>query len=360
MGDTGNPTQSASPQEQPPVPVQSLEYVAVPPATARRNRIVILLLILAAVLAVPLLLSVIYMVRSTPRVVIGTATPVAVPPRPPPPAALSTSSVNAILADEEQRRRDEAFARYLRHADAPGYVVYDEDPVRGAKLVTANPQLHRHTSYGAVDPKWAPSFDRPVIEITPRDISSARPFVENDPNSNRDHATLFVGKLRSPSGNDRLVFLEMRVHLSGRGTRAANGEHEIVVDRKLQYRIYDAGPLDGFPRQLRRGTSLEVKTPLDAVPIRWLDGSLRTDRPPNSALQVFAGTLDPTDPSHCTVEYDYGGRRGAVDVYLTDDDFLRILPRDGRVTGGTWQIGTPGDRPRPRDDAVESSPPKSP
>ena len=54
---------------------------------------------------------------------------------------------------------------------------------------------------------------------------------------------------------------------------------------------------------------------------------------------TFAGMLDPKDPSHCTIDYDLGGQRGVIDVYLTDDDFLRILPRSGRVTGGKWEVG---------------------
>jgi hypothetical protein len=54
---------------------------------------------------------------------------------------------------------------------------------------------------------------------------------------------------------------------------------------------------------------------------------------------MFAGMLDPADPTHCTIDYDLGGQRGVIDVYLTDDDFLRILPRSGRVTGGKWEVG---------------------
>lgn len=62
------------------------------------------------------------------------------------------------------------------------------------------------------------------------------------------------------------------------------------------------------------------------------------DRPANSALQIFAGMLDAMDSSHCTIDYDLGGQRSVIDVYLTDDDFLRILPRTGRVTGGNWEV----------------------
>jgi hypothetical protein len=133
----------------------------------------------------------------------------------------------------------------------------------------------------------------------------------------------------------------MRITLTGgrQSGQKSEAEYEVRIGRKLEYRIFDAGPLNGFPNQLRTGKSLTVETPADTVPVRWIDGSLRADRTANSALQIVAGMLDPKDPSHCTIDYDLDGQRSAIDVYLTDDDFLRVLPRAGRVTGGTWEVG---------------------
>jgi len=114
----------------------------------------------------------------------------------------------------------------------------------------------------------------------------------------QDRTTLFVGKLRSPNGNARLVFLDMRITLTGhrsggKSSKDANAspEYEARIDRKLEYRIYDAGATDGYPGQLRIGKSLTVRTSADAIPIRWIDG------------------------------------------------FLRVLPQAGRVTGGNWDVG---------------------
>ena len=74
------------------------------------------------------------------------------------------------------------------------------------------------------DSTWASSYDRPVIQLSPGDIPGVQPFVDNSNPQNR--CTLFVGKLRSPGGNDRLVFLDMKITLNGgRRTRqnAAKG-----------------------------------------------------------------------------------------------------------------------------------------
>jgi len=278
-----------------------------------------------------------FLVR-TAAVVVATPAIVATTPMPPPPAPTLT------VQDYEQQRRKDVYEEYLSYAARPNTVVYDEDAARGSKLLTAQPQLHRQMSTGSIDPSWASSFDRPIIQISPGDIAGMQPFVDNA--NPQDRTTLFVGKLRSPNGNARLVFLDMRITLTGhrsggKSSKDANAspEYEARIDRKLEYRIYDAGATDGYPGQLRIGKSLTVRTSADAIPIRWIDGSLRADRPTNSALQIFAGMLDPKDPSHCTVDYDFGGQRGSIDVYLTDDDFLRVLPQAGRVTGGNWDVG---------------------
>ena len=326
--------------QQAPTPVQSLEYRAVPPDVRRRNRVVLGLLLVGVLIAVPLLLVGLFVARATrvvaPRVVLGT--PVPVPP----------ASINVV--DFEQQRREQAYEQYLAHASPSGVVVYDEDPVRGAKLVSAQPQKHRQTSTGSVDPAWASSFDRPVIEIMPAGVAPVPPFSEVSPGIPDDRALLFVGKLRSPGGNARLVFVDMKIALSGQrgGGGGASGrradtqpaEFEVTFRRKLEYRIFDAtAATSGYPNQLRRGTSLTIKTSSDVVPVRWIDGTLRADRPAGAAAQIFAGTLDPADPSHAAVAYEYAGIRSAIDVYLTDDDFLRILPRTGQVSGGIWDVG---------------------
>ena len=317
--------------EQEPTPVQPIDYRTAPPDSASRSRAVLIaLLILGATLAGVILLFLTRM-TATPRTVavaIATPAPVLVAP-----------------VDQEQVRRKEAYAEYLAHAARPGHVVYDEDPLAAAKLVAAQPQQHRAIAYGGVEAPWANAFQRPVVEINPADVNRVEPFMDrHQPN----RAVLFVGKLTSPAGNARLVFLDMDVALSGArlagkrndgsGDASAAAEYVVKIQRKLGYRIFDAAATDGYPNQFRQGPSLTITTPSDAIPIRWIDGSLRADQPAGSGVRFFAGMLDPQDPAHCTIDYDLAGQRGAIDVYLTDEDFLRVLPRTGVTTGGTWAI----------------------
>jgi hypothetical protein len=91
--------------------------------------------------------------------------------------------------------------------------VYDEDAARGSKLLTAQPQLHRQTSPARSTRVGRAASTGPIIQISPGDIAGMQPFVDNA--NPQDRTTLFVGKLRSPHGNARLVFLDMRITLTG-------------------------------------------------------------------------------------------------------------------------------------------------
>jgi hypothetical protein len=52
-------------------------------------------------------------------------------------------------------------------------------------------------------------------------------------------------------------------------------------------------------------------------------------------LRFFAGQSDPNDPTHFTVTYELNGVKNTIDGYLTDDDFLRIIPAAGRSIRGS-------------------------
>jgi hypothetical protein len=91
---------------------------------------------------------------------------------------------------------------------------------------------------------------------------------------------------------------------------------------------------------VRSGVSLTIAQPNDhnVIPIKWIDGTLRAARPKEYNLRILAGQRDPKDPTHFTVDYDVGGVKNTIDGWLTDDDFLRIVPRGGNVDKGNWQI----------------------
>jgi hypothetical protein len=158
-------------------------------------------------------------------------------------------------------------------------------------------------------------------------------------NSDQEHDALLFGGVRmSPNGDQRLVMLEMEVKLDGKPQ--SNDEYTVVINRKLTYRICQPKMVGSWPDSIRNGVSLKVVQDggRDMIPIKWIDGTLRSARPADYNLRFFAGQPDPKDPSHFTVEYEISGVKNVIDGWLTDDDFLRIIPRAGKVERGNWQI----------------------
>ena len=113
----------------------------------------------------------------------------------------------------------------------------------------------------------------------------------------------------------------------------------ISLARQFGFEIYRVEDAEARLTSVRSGDSLKiVQSKGEQIPIRWVDGVLRADRPAEHNVRFYAGQLDPNDPSHFTIDYELNGVRNVIDGWLTDDDFLRIRPRGGKVAGGDWRI----------------------
>ena len=258
-------------------------------------------------------------------------------------AAVAAQQAQGMNDDYETRASKAAFQRYLSYAPEPGTVVYEEDPVAARDLLSASSPVtgeYHPARPWEVDQTYANAFQPPAYAVAPAGVNPIPPFVERD--VNRHRCALFVGLRTSPGGHARLVFLEMDVRIQGvrpADVKRAGYEYALSIDRKLGYRLFDANETSSHPMPVRRGTSLTVKTGAgDRVPITWIDGTLRPNLSPGSGVRFYAGLPDPADPSHFTVEYEVAGTRGLIDGWLTDDDFLRIVPRTGTVDRGTWTV----------------------
>jgi hypothetical protein len=241
-------------------------------------------------------------------------------------------------AQIERDVRQRASDRLLSHTRPSEQTVYEEDPVAASKMLPSSGAAggrYRALGMNNVDSRYASSFQPPVIL---QDVSPSPPFHSND----NDRCILFVHGLTSAGGNKRIVMLDLKVISSGGSRQRAKGqEYEIRLERQLYYRIFT--PADASSSReaalAREGPSLQVRTNGgDAFPVTWVDGVLRADRPGGKSLRFYAGQADGNDPSHFTIDYDFAGERGAIDGWLTDDDFLRIRPRGGEVEGGTWYV----------------------
>ncbi|MEA2708481.1 MAG: hypothetical protein QOF78_1082 [Phycisphaerales bacterium] len=231
--------------------------------------------------------------------------------------------------EESRKRANEARLRELLvNRLGPQKVVYEEEPVAARKYFGQGVCNHQ-TARRDISMPFFSAFEPPVYRTDG--------FWDNNNSDERD-ALLFSHQLTSKSGNVRLVMLEMEVKLDG--TKLSQDEYKVAINRKLKYRICEPKLLVNTPNVIRHGTSLTIAQDGDknVIPIKWVEGTLRSARPTENNLRFFAGQPDPQDPSHFTIDYEVGGVKSTIDGWLTDDDFLRILPRGGAVDHGNWRI----------------------
>jgi hypothetical protein len=262
----------------------------------------------------------------TATVATATVTP---PPRPRP--------APAVVVDNRQERRDRIKDLMAGASREAGTVVYEEDPAAAGKLLASRSQyvVANLTRGGMNSPQ---GYQPPAYVQSPEIESQGRLRW----NSNNAPAELFRGPLTSPAGNSRLVRILLKMRF-GERTNPVNApeprpQQVFSLIRQLQFEIFRTDPNDSVTR-VRSGDSLKVAQPKGQdIAIRWVDGVLRADRAAEHNVRFYAGQLDPKDRSHFTIDYELNGARNVIDGWLTDDDFLRIRPRGGKVNGGDWLI----------------------
>jgi hypothetical protein len=244
------------------------------------------------------------------------------------PATPTPADVNAQIAESRARSNQAQLNNLLVNKLGPSQVVYEEEPV-AVRQLSGKGVCNQQASRREMSQPFFSAFEPPVYRTDG--------FWHENTDTERN-ALLFASQLTSPAGNQRLVMLEMEVKLDG--TKLANDEYKVAINRKLSYRVCQPKMAGSWPDEVRNGVSLKIVQAGDrnVIPIKWVDGTLRSARPKEYNLRFFAGQTDPKDPSHFTVDYEVGGVKSTIDGWLTDDDFLRIVPRAGAVDKGSWQI----------------------
>jgi hypothetical protein len=305
----------------PPTPAVPVVDYNTPRADQVSRGKFVIILVLAAVFGGVLLLGL------TMRVARSTAVAQRVVVAPPPTPAVRVN-VQVEIA-KARRESNEARLKQLMTATlAPTQVVYEEAPIAARKLFgkgVCNTQASRRE----MSQPFFSAFEPPVYRTD---------GFWHESSDQEQPALLFAGPRMSPNGNQRLVMLDMEVKLSG--VPQANDEYTVVINRKLTYRICQPKMIGSWPDTIRNGVSLKVVQSggRDMIPIKWIDGTVRSARPSEYNVHFFAGQPDPKDPAHFTVEYEISGVKNVIDAWLTDDDFLRVIPRAGKVERGNWQI----------------------
>lgn len=140
---------------------------------------------------------------------------------------------------------------------------------------------------------WDAMIDRGILQLRSR--SSGSP---------KGAAICFLGELKTPSGESRLVIVEsltFRTHAPGM--------------EEVSFSAYTLSPATVF-----QSTGKAIKSP-GSSGLRT-DGS---DRPQNA--RIFAGQRDPNDPSRFTIRYQTYGQENIVDGSIDNSGLVKMLWR---------------------------------
>jgi hypothetical protein len=174
-------------------------------------------------------------------------------------------------------------------------VVYAEDPVVVAGLLRQGSQYTKiSTRAGSAAGRATPDWTA-LASWLPAGMGSSR------------GAVLFMHERHTPSGKRRLVVVQ--------------GDFDPSMAPPLFIPGFDLNLTVLEPETLR--AHAKVRTPAVAI-------SVTSARPRNSPkLKIFAGQIDPSDPSHFTIGYEMYGQPGIVDGWLRKYDQVEIKVRTG-------------------------------
>jgi hypothetical protein len=277
-------------------------------------------------------------------------------------------AVKEWRADRQQKAAREAAVKQalaleqqaMNWAEPAGKVVWEEDPDEAAKLMAgAGYRWICDDSNGSSGlrsltlPKGAMLMPPPVYGQAIRIQDWAGPSFDWD-----STAIAFLHGLRSPAGNERLVFVYVSGGLSleepssglfSNSNPPSTSEGWTLPLQKTQYIV----AVPGVPG---RGEN-PAKPPLRAVhPARrslghesdqgglaaWVftpgaggaAGQIKLEQ--RNRLRVFAGQGDPADASRFTIVYDVDGTPGVLIGRLKDDDTIELRPSTGKAVGDRW------------------------
>jgi hypothetical protein len=231
-------------------------------------------------------------------------------------------------ARREQRRAEQRRAAAVAAAKAyvppAGLVVYEERPDEAAKLLAANPSLYRIINNAQV-PYIAPRPWQPPVQLKEQPVSP--------PDGGHYVAPVaFAGPLRNPSGKTRLVIVTMTA--DQKMTLSLQPDQQRLYFCGTQRALFAQAFADDGGRF--RATSLRLDDPKDTRSrVVWTKGTDwnqgEVSFSPRGLFRIYAGRVDPTDPSHFTIDYELDDQRGTIDGRMREDDQVELRPRGGAI-----------------------------
>ncbi len=210
---------------------------------------------------------------------------------------------------------DRAVVLYWQHkcmtfSQPADRVVYDEGPDAGELLKSSGykrystippPMGNRFNVMRIKNPSWT-LRDPPVVRMA----DCWRHFSDDVPCWPwADGATLFSHEMISKTGVHRLVIIQ-------RTPGIEDGFFRLGMD--LDPAVFVPGEMTTAPRGLPSS-------------FNW-NGDIRNSHSPQN-LRIYAGQLDPADPSHFTIRYEQWGQSDILDGWLDDNGGgIHVAPRN--------------------------------
>lgn len=167
--------------------------------------------------------------------------------------------------------------------------------------------------------------------------------------------SIFSHELVSPGGHHRLVHLAVarRGELTMEPFPLWPGPRTYRVRSRACLSVAVVSPIGRQSFPYCWTGEIGIQRPFSEDVIHWIKGRTwddgKAELKPGDHLRLYAGQLDPADPSHFTVDYELPrGHRRTVNFFLLDDEHLVILPQTsppstqpGRSTDQVWRIVPP-------------------
>ena len=264
-----------------------------------------------------------------------------------------------------QQQRTALLQQAASYTSPANQIVYEENPFEAAKLLSSSsdyltvPTSIRDLVYLIPQPWQPPVYLNQPIAMQLQAAAFNPPF--------QNETTILLHTLKNPKGEDRLIWIGLSTRFQlyyftggtggGGGIRVSPPEganpRQLAtrVERQLRAYIVDDSPLHAptplatlaFPTYSNKPVATWTNTGT------WENG--RIDIDPNGLFRLYAGQVDPADPTHFTIDYAIDGQRNTIDGYLKNNDYILFVPRAGRIVsegpeGRFWSpFAAPATRP---------------
>jgi hypothetical protein len=282
-----------------------------------------------------------------------------------------TAAVKQALALERQA---------MSFSQPAGGVVWDENPDTAAALLEGEGYKRvrvEDLQYMPLLARWPRGAAAATPDLAKTYVFKLPHFPDLDlgePVHHDELAVLFLHGLKSPSGQERLVYVQVQGKLdlnesTARGELEPAGLHNNIARTRARaaapgtFTVTKELRVVAMPCVPGAGEQPPAAVPADkttliihgsgslGLPLNWHWTPPSGDKPEQIRIEgremfrFYAGQPDPSDASRFTIDYDVDGRRGTIRGQLRNDGRVEFKPSIGTVAGSRWYLTPPSSRP---------------